>query len=456
MLLTETYRKRLTLSESVYKKNMGTDASLNEGVKLAIATVLRNQSAYLDSKKINEAFSNSSGTQMSDIGNFKRFALDLTTIALPNTIATELVITHAMPTQVGVIQYWKIVSGSNKAGIAKGDVFSDVFHFGEYSEDRTNFTSPQLAAELVNLKDGTGYLAWTPIDSAYAPALVGAAAGASIELIDAETGEIKVTGVAEETVKVKYVYDQKIIPQHDLPTISAKVEKKSLEAKPRRIAVYFSQMAAFVAKQEQGVDLGNMLKTQAVAELSSEIDTEVVSLLLKSAPSGEGETVVFNKRVPVGVSKFEHYEGFAETVEQANEIMFNRTRKYNANYMVCNRSVVNILALLRGWKDSGAKKAGPYFAGTLNGLKVFVHPIVPKGEFVMGYNGDDLMTSAAVFAPYMAIVPTAELQYPDGGTTQGWSTLYDLCLLNDSLLVAGKIVDEADADANQIVSVKSN
>ena len=77
MLLTETYKKRLALSESVMKKNLGNDASLNEGVKLAIATVLKNQKEYCDSKKMNEAFGNSSGTQMADVGNFKRFALDL-------------------------------------------------------------------------------------------------------------------------------------------------------------------------------------------------------------------------------------------------------------------------------------------------------------------------------------------------------------------------------------------
>lgn len=78
MLLTEMYKKRLALSESVLRKNLGTDATLNEGVKQAIAQVLRNQSAYLDSKKINESFgAQSVGTQMGDIGNFKRFALDL-------------------------------------------------------------------------------------------------------------------------------------------------------------------------------------------------------------------------------------------------------------------------------------------------------------------------------------------------------------------------------------------
>ena len=39
----------------------------------------------------------------------------------------------------------------------------------------------------------------------------------------------------------------------------------------------------------------------------------------------------------------------------------------------------------------------------------------------------------------MAIVPTQLLQYADGGTSQGWSTLYDLKVLNANLLVKGKI-----------------
>ena len=41
----------------------------------------------------------------------------------------------------------------------------------------------------------------------------------------------------------------------------------------------------------------------------------------------------------------------------------------------------------------------------------------------------------------MAIVPTQLLQYADGGTSQGWSTLYDLKVLNSDLIVAGKVTD---------------
>ena len=50
-------------------------------------------------------------------------------------------------------------------------------------------------------------------------------------------------------------------------------------------------------------------------------------------------------------------------------------------------------------------------------------------EYVFGVNGSDLQTSAAVYAPYMPIVPTQLLGFSDGTMTQGFSTMYDMKLL---------------------------
>lgn len=444
------YTKRLALSESVKRKTMlDESASLNANLKLAIATVLKNQQEYNDFRGLNEALNAGGATQYADIGSFKKFTLDLTTLTYPSTIASELVITHAMPSSIGYIQYWKIVSGSTKNGIVRGDLFNDVFRYGAYSEARTGFTGNKENDTIVLNAEGVGFLPYTPVDTSFAPVLVNAESGAEIELVNAETGEVKVTGTSMPVVQVQYIYDQTVVPQKELPKVKAELAVMTLEAKPRRIAIEYGQMAAFKAKQEQGVDLGEVLRTAAVEELKQEIDTEVISLLKASAPL-EGR-VVFNKRQPAGVSKFEHFESFAETIDEADTIMFERTKKYNASYIVCARDVLNVLSLCRQWKASGAKQAGPYFAGTFKGLKVFVHPIMPKGEFLLGYNGEDMRTSAAVFAPYMAIVPTAELQFADGLTTQGFATLYDVKLLNADLLVAGKIIDEADPEAIQVV-----
>ena len=77
---------------------------------------------------------------------------------------------------------------------------------------------------------------------------------------------------------------------------------------------------------------------------------------------------------------------------------------------------------------------------TLNGLRVYVSPRMKDGEFVLGVNAGDFMSSAAVYAPYMPIVPTQLLGFADGGMSQGFSTLYDLRILNKDLLIKGRIL----------------
>ena len=55
------------------------------------------------------------------------------------------------------------------------------------------------------------------------------------------------------------------------------------------------------------------------------------------------------------------------------------------------------------------------------------------------------MSSVAVYAPYMAVVPTQLLGYADGGMSQGFSTMYALEVLNKDLIVAGEIKDVKEA-----------
>ena len=109
--------------------------------------------------------------------------------------------------------------------------------------------------------------------------------------------------------------------------------------------------------------------------------------------------------------------------------------------MLIASDVLPVLTFINGFQAAPAGQInGPYLAGTLNSLKVFVSPAMEPGTFCIGCNGSDMMSSVAVYAPYMAIIPTQLLQYADGGTAQGFSTLYDLKVLNKNLIVRGKIV----------------
>lgn len=431
MNIVEAYAKKLSISEKVYSKEHG-GAELGDSKKVAIARVLANTSEYM-----NEAFENSVGTQLANMKTFKKFCLDLTTVALPNLIANDLVIVYPMKSRVGYIQYLRFTAGSNKGGVNQGDVWNDPFALGEMNDNRVAYTSAFVPEEVEIGEGGKAQLHWTPVRDVK---LIDAPSGAKVTVVNAETGEIKIEG-AEGKVKVGYIYDNIVIPQNDLPLVNAHMDGIELRAKARRIAIYYSQMAAFQAKTEMGIDLGEVLATHACAELSYEIDTEIVKLLDKMA--GEAlEDLTFNKALPVGVSKRDHYAGFAEVIELASQHIYDKTQKHAANYMLCASNVKPLLVMMDGWKGASTSKInGPYFAGTINGVKVYVSPALKPGRFVLGYNGDDMVTSAAVYAPYMAIVPTQLLGFADGSMSQGFSTLYDLKPLNDRLLVAGAIVN---------------
>ena len=65
--------------------------------------------------------------------------------------------------------------------------------------------------------------------------------------------------------------------------------------------------------------------------------------------------------------------------------------------MLVASNLIPVLSFVSTWKPAPTSNInGPYFAGTVNGLRVYVTPNIKPGRFVIGVNGDDLMTSAAV------------------------------------------------------------
>ena len=474
--LCEAYKSRLAIAERFYSQKHAGE-KLSESKKLVTAKVLENTNKFL-----NEAFENSVGTQRSDLGLFKKFALNLTTVALPNLIAHDLVIVHPMSSMSGYVNYVQYTRGSNKGAYVQGDVINDPFRLGSFKEGAdkkldTNYTAAKVceAKQAAEAGEYKVSLMWTPVVPTTVEVVATGATfrdngegklqemdgdkvkeGGKTGTIDYATGAISFAAstLTAGAVFVNYAYDNVVIPQDDLPIINAEIKAIPLIAKARRIAIYYSQIAAFQAKTDYGMDLGAQLAEKAVGELSYEIDTEITSMLVDNA--SESSLLSFNKALPMGVSKAEHYEGFAEVVEIGKQLIYDNTKRFAPTYMLIASDILPILSFVRGFSAASTSSVnGPYFAGTLNGLKVFVTPNVKAGTFVLGVNGDDMMSSAAVYAPYMAIVPTQLLGYADGGMSQGWSTMYDLKMLNAGLLVKGTVKNDPATANAQVINTKA-
>ena len=434
--LLETYAKQLKVAEAYVAKNFE-GKSVSSNTKLTTAVLLDNTNRWLT-----EAM-NTMATERSDLGAWKKFCLNLTNLAVPSLIANDLVIVHPMTSYSGSVAYLEYVSRTDKGDVKKFDVFNSVFGMGKMTDAREAFTS-QVIIETIG---SDGKTALTPMaigrftdpeTGEPADAKIIAADG-TVTYVNVENKEIPGIQAGDKVAYFSEEFQMEHVPAQDIPTIGPVMRHIPLVAEPRRIAVRYDQITAFQAKTDYGFSLDKQIAEQACGELAYEIDTEIVDMLREGAGAAD-ERLVWSKTLPVGVSKFEHYNGFLEIIEVARAIIYERTQKFHPNYMVIAADVLPVLRFVNGFTGvKNAKMNGPYKVGELDNMGIYVSPRLESGEFFFGLNGSDMMSSAGVYAPYMAIVPTQLLGTPDGGLAQGFSTWYAKALLNKNLLVAGRI-----------------
>ena len=211
------------------------------------------------------------------------------------------------------------------------------------------------------------------------------------------------TPFAEKTVvQVNYLYNNVAIMQEDIPTITAVNKGIFLQAKARRVAISYSQMAAYQAKQEYNNDLGKSLEKVAIGTLKWDIDTEITGRLYDEAIAAQTALGLpaYNVTPRVGVSLSQHLEGFVFYLNLLKTYIYEKTNRFFPNWMLCGTDVWNVLQFVKGYTGSTPKSVnGPFVAGKLNELTVVVSPNVGKKEFVLGVNDGDFETAAAVYAP---------------------------------------------------------
>lgn len=441
--LLEKFAPQLQVADKYLEKNFGT--SMSENTKLNTAVLINNTNKFMTMMES----MNTQATERTNLGNWKKFCLNLTNIAVPSLIANDLVIVHAMTSFSGSVAYLEYQSRTNKGGVKRGDTFNSVFGLGKMDEARQNFTAETIVDVVVNDGDLSVVLSATPIEGA----LVDSEGKAqTLKVINAdgvkfyEKASEYTPAVNDKVIYKSEEFQMTHVPAQDIPTIGPVMRQIPLIATPRRIAVRYDQITAYQAKTDYGFNLDKQIAEQAVGELNYEIDSEIVGKLYdaacESTSDEELESLTWSKVLPYGVSKFEHYNGFLEIFDKAQGIIYDRTQKFEANYMVCARDVLNVLSFVNGYTPVKGKKNGPYKAATLNGVDIYVSPRLASGEFFFGLNGSDMMSSAMVYAPYMAIVPTQLLGTPDGGLAQGFSTYYATAILNKNLVVRGKITND--------------
>lgn len=398
-------------------------------------------------------------TQTSDIGRYKRYAIDLITAVVPNLTAFENVTVEPLENKTGIVNYLKFTTGSAKGKTPLGADLASPLGLGPVDP---NYTSKVISGEQLPAATATAYeatLAWIPVMPGSVVITHGAVTiaddgsgvlSASTGLtgtgtIDYTTGEISYTLTTDDTSSipvVNYKYDNERIPHKRTPQINFKIVSETLEAEDRYLAAYYPLSGAFQLKKEYGVEIETLLNVQATAEIQREIDADIYYDIMNQAAAGQ--PLVWKKTPPQGapISLTMHYQDFAIKLSEGAEQIHQATRRYRGNRIVCGTGVGIIISQLQGFTAAGssASRIGAYVAGEINGMKVTVNPEFPMYEGFIGVKNDNYLEANYIYAPYMPILTTDLVTLADTSIQKGWVTSDAKKMINPKAFIKFSIV----------------
>ena len=112
-----------------------------------------------------------------------------------------------------------------------------------------------------------------------------------------------------------------------------------------------------------------------------EIDQEITNGLYNFANAAPISS--WSRTPDIGVSRWEHYNGFGITLQENSASIFDATQKYGANFAIAGTQAAVVFKSLNGFEAAPNQTvAGPHFIGTVDGIKVFVDPSYDPNAYV--------------------------------------------------------------------------
>lgn len=431
---------------SAVNEAFGQDLSLDR--QMVLATTLENTQSALN--RANQMFES---TQPSDVGPFKKFALELVTAVVPNLIATDLVSVQPMSNRIGEVRYLKYLYGSNKGSVKAGTEFSSAFGLGETSP---MYSSEEIDQEVLGASGETNYegnLAYYPIRPGTIKVTVG-----GVEVTDNGNGALSGSGVtgtvdyasgqftldfgetpASDDPVASYQYQLDHAPVA-VPQVDLKIETLPIIAKSRKLRALYAFDAAFDMQRDYGVDINTALVSQIAAEIKHEIDGEILNDLVSQA-GATTSPLTFDTAVPTGVSMKDHYEAFHNKIIEASNAIFAATKRASATFLVVGTGAANVVESLSNFTPSGTlNPIGPHLSGHLNGtIPVYKNPYYDADTFLVGYKGQGLFDAGYVYSPYQPVMTTSLVMMDDFVGRRGFATSYGKKMVNSRLYAQGKL-----------------
>ena len=193
------------------------------------------------------------------------------------------------------------------------------------------------------------------------------------------------------------------------------IDKTSVTAQSRALKAEYSTELAQDLKAVHGLDAETELANILSTEILQEINREVVRTIYYSAKKGAvGADTTTDGTFDLdtdsnGRWSVEKFKGLMFQIERDRNEIGHDTRRGKGNFMICSADVASAMSMA-GMLETGhalnTDDTMSTFAGTMNGMKVFVDPyyVASVGQFyLVGYKGASAYDAGIFYCPYVPL-----------------------------------------------------
>ena len=234
------------------------------------------------------------------------------------------------------------------------------------------------------------------------------------------------------------------------------IDKISVTARSRALKAEYSTELAQDLKAVHGLDaeteLANILSTEILQEINREVIRTIYSIAKRGAKINTAVPGTFNLDTDSnGRWSVEKFKGLMFQIERDRNEIGHETRRGKGNFMICSADVASALSM-SGMLESGHALATDdtmsTYAGTMNGMKVYVDPYYTSGVgqfYCLGYKGTSPYDAGMFYCPY---VPLQMVRAMGENTFQpkiGFKTRYGM-VANPFVNATGALTAQTGAD----------
>lgn len=220
-----------------------------------------------------------------------------------------------------------------------------------------------------------------------------------------------------------------------IPQIDLELKSQTIVAKTRKLKAVWSPELAQDLNAYHSVDAEAELTAMLSDYISTEIDLEILDMLIAAAPSTtteywsakvgnvwNGATFAASSFTGTAWTNMTWFQTLGQKMQKVSNKIHQLTMRGGANFAVCSPTVATVLETIPGFLAStdgdkmefagGVTKIGSF----QNRYTIYKNPYMTENVVLLGFRGSNFLETGAVYAPYIPLIMTPLVYDPTNFT----------------------------------------